>query len=322
MIWFIGVVEDINDPLERGRMRVRCFGYHSESTQDVPTDALPWASPMMPITSASISGVGQSPTGIKQGTWVVGFFRDGEYAQDPIIMGTLPSYSTAPNKTIGFRDPTGTYPKAIGNDLPDSAKASTYSQSWVDAARSTAQSTANHISIPDIADPIYPNNQVNESESGITIEIDDTNGKTRYGVTHNSGTYDEMQHNGDHVKVIQGNDYTLIAGDDFVEVQGDVIVYANGQTVNVNADQFIFNSGSYNELIRIDDLTTKLNLLITEFNAFTLVFNSHIHTVEHNGTHASTTPLSAVETPIIAVDATAFSKTDYNNPDITHGPGV
>ena len=82
-VWFIGVVEDINDPEEMGRVRVRCFGYHNGNTDAIPTASLPWASVMNGVTSASTTGVGNSSTGLVQGSWVVGFFRDGTSAQDP-----------------------------------------------------------------------------------------------------------------------------------------------------------------------------------------------------------------------------------------------
>ena len=32
-----------------------------------------------------------------EGTWVVGFFRDVQDKQQPIIMGTLPGYSQVPD---------------------------------------------------------------------------------------------------------------------------------------------------------------------------------------------------------------------------------
>ena len=45
--WFFGVVEDRNDPLQLGRVRVRAFGYHSgDSVNDLPLDQLPWAQPI------------------------------------------------------------------------------------------------------------------------------------------------------------------------------------------------------------------------------------------------------------------------------------
>jgi len=88
--WFVGVVEDRQDPKHLGRVRIRCLGYHTEDLVKLPTTDLPWAHPMNPITSATVSGIGQTPLGVVEGTWVVGFFTDGSEAQQPMIMGTLP----------------------------------------------------------------------------------------------------------------------------------------------------------------------------------------------------------------------------------------
>jgi hypothetical protein len=77
--WFTGVIEDINDPKEMGRVRVRCYGYHNADKVEIPTEELPWATPMVPVTSASMTEVGQSATGLLHGSWVVGFFRDGPH---------------------------------------------------------------------------------------------------------------------------------------------------------------------------------------------------------------------------------------------------
>ena len=87
--WWTGVVEDRDDPEKLGRCRVRIFGYHTSDTRELPTKDLPWAIPIQPITSAATSGVGATPVGVVTGTWVVGWFLDGEEAQRPIIMGTL-----------------------------------------------------------------------------------------------------------------------------------------------------------------------------------------------------------------------------------------
>ena len=77
-VWFYGVVEDRHDPLYLGRVRVRCIGWHTDdktSGSGIPTDDLPWADVINPITSASMSGIGRSPTGMVPGTHVFGFFR-------------------------------------------------------------------------------------------------------------------------------------------------------------------------------------------------------------------------------------------------------
>lgn len=87
--WWIGVVEDRNDPEKIGRCRVRILGYHLDNKEVLPTGDLPWAMPMQSITSAGISGKGSAPLGPLEGTWVVGFFLDGKDKQQPMIMGTM-----------------------------------------------------------------------------------------------------------------------------------------------------------------------------------------------------------------------------------------
>ena len=89
-IWWHGVVEDRKDPLFLGRCRVRILGWHTENKAELPTEMLPWAQVLMPITSASQTGVGEAPVGPVEGTWVMGFYRDGELAQEPVMVGTLP----------------------------------------------------------------------------------------------------------------------------------------------------------------------------------------------------------------------------------------
>ena len=36
-VWWMGIVEDRIDPSETGRVRVRILGYHTPSTEDLPT---------------------------------------------------------------------------------------------------------------------------------------------------------------------------------------------------------------------------------------------------------------------------------------------
>jgi GH24 family phage-related lysozyme (muramidase) len=93
MIYY-GVVEDrVSDPLKLGRCKVRIVGLHSEDNKVLPAKELPWAMVMQPTTSSANSGIGHSPTGIVEGTWVMVVFRD-EYNQFPVIIGTLPGIPT------------------------------------------------------------------------------------------------------------------------------------------------------------------------------------------------------------------------------------
>ena len=73
--WFTGVVEDRFDPEEMNRVKVRCFGYHTEDIGILPTDKLPWATVMMPATDSGTSGIGNTPHGLMEGSWVVGFLE-------------------------------------------------------------------------------------------------------------------------------------------------------------------------------------------------------------------------------------------------------
>lgn len=85
---YTGVVESRNDPLKLGRCQVRIVGLHSHDKNLLKTEDLPWAYPLQPITSAGISGIGQSPLGPVEGSWVCIIFRD-EDQQQPIMIGTI-----------------------------------------------------------------------------------------------------------------------------------------------------------------------------------------------------------------------------------------
>lgn len=84
-VWFTGKIENISDPQKLNRVKVRCFGFYDD---DVAIRDLPWATVMMPTTTASIRGNAANHH-LEVGSWVVGFFRDGPSAQDPIVMGSI-----------------------------------------------------------------------------------------------------------------------------------------------------------------------------------------------------------------------------------------
>ena len=113
--WFVGCVEDRNDPERLGRVRVRCLGYHTEDKSKIPTEDLPWASVMMPVTTPSMNGLGETPSFLTPGSWVIGFFTDAQTMQEPIVMGTLPGRNSVDrDKSKGFNDPTNEYISDFG----------------------------------------------------------------------------------------------------------------------------------------------------------------------------------------------------------------
>lgn len=149
--WFIGVVEDTNDPKKLNRVKVRCFGYHTDDKAEVKTEDLPFATVMMPTTSASVEGIGQNHQ-LLSGSWVVGFFRDGPSAQDPIILGSIMSFTEkARDTSLGF---SGTFGNKEGiSDVP--------------------------LEVDDLNA-----NQVTKTVGGHLFELDNTVGEERINMTH------------------------------------------------------------------------------------------------------------------------------------------
>lgn len=98
-----GVVENRNDPLRLGRCQVRIVGLHTHDKTALPTEQLPWAYPLQPITSAAMNGIGLTPVGVVEGTWVIVMFRD-EDKQQPIILGTVGGIPQNESRTVDSDD--------------------------------------------------------------------------------------------------------------------------------------------------------------------------------------------------------------------------
>lgn len=80
-VTFTGVVEGRDDPAKMGRLRVRIIGLHTDDTNIVPTEELPWAQVVAPINGSRNFSLP------KDGEWVTGFFQDGYNSQMPVVTG-------------------------------------------------------------------------------------------------------------------------------------------------------------------------------------------------------------------------------------------
>lgn len=294
-VWFQGVVEDRADPELLGRVRVRCLGFHTENKEQLPTEDLPWAYPIQPITSAAMNGIGYAPVGPVEGTWVFGFFRDGESAQEPMILGTLggiPQEKAKPKE--GFNDPNGTYPieELLGepdtNRLARGVEEQTYVEFKKDPEYIDKMKVAGGIGGdgPEVEEPEtpyqakYPFNHVRFSESGHLEELDDTPGAERMHRYHRSGTFEEIHPDGSKVLKIVNSQYEVILKDNNLHVKGDLnvtvegkaniyskgdcIVQTDGNMEQVVAQDLKINAGgqvqiSAGDLVTIKGNTIKLN---------------------------------------------------------------
>ena len=252
-LWFTGVVEDRNDPNKAGRVRVRALGHHTSNTTILPTSDLPWAHCMLPSTSAGISGLGQSATGLVEGSWVLGYFRDGMDRQEMVVLGTLPGVPAELSQAGGFYDPNGIYPKY--KDEPDVNRLAVNNEDLEHlsltlrkATRITGIATAdfNAYKNPDNTDvlasdgdtfdqpevpyaAVYPKNNVYESESGHIMEYDDTSGSERIHQRHRTGTSYEIDASGNKVEIIKGESYRLLSNKEQVQIQGNSDITIDGR---------------------------------------------------------------------------------------------
>lgn len=241
MTWFIGVVEDVNDPLLINRVRVRCVGYHPKDKTLLPTDKLPWA----PFISSTAL---MSAPMINQGDWVVGFFIDGVLAQQPVVIGSYISIpETQANVNDGFNDPSGIHPRLIGEGTnsrhargeegtPD-RNAVAYTKSSATAAVPVADGTKFTEPLSQF-DARYPYNHVMETDRGHVFELDDTPDAERIQVFHRKGSFVEFHPDGTVVHRAVNNKYqiTLEADNTYVgsnmnmSVVGSVNIIAGANT--------------------------------------------------------------------------------------------
>jgi hypothetical protein len=195
--WFIAKVEDIDDPKQLGRARIRIVNEHPP---ELTTDKLPWASIVAPATSASHRGIGVTPVGLKEGSTVIGFFIDA-YGQYPTILGTWHFVPDEEN-----HDVTGL---ARGQDLVDKRKA-TGEPDPSYAAR-------------------YPYNQVLQTEAGHVVEIDDTPGAERIHVYHKAGTYIEINQDGRIIIKSVNDSFDITEGAKNIYVKGNCNIQTDGK---------------------------------------------------------------------------------------------
>ncbi len=264
-VWWHGVVEDINDPLKLGRCRVRIYGFHTSNKALIPTESLPWAAVMQPITSAAMSGKGRSPTGLLSGTWVVGFFRDGPHAQDPIVIGTIAGYpfpdeyGNYKDSESGFYDPSGTYPLDSYAGEQDTNRLARGEN-----LNNTILKDKEESRIPKVPTAItgewqepqsaygatYPHNHVYESESGHIMEIDDTLGNERLHRYHKAGSFEEIGPSGSRVTKIVGDDYEIVIGSKSAVIKGNVLYTNEGKAqFKVGRDFYLEVDGDVRTLV-------------------------------------------------------------------------
>lgn len=276
--WFMGVIEEVVDPKKRNRVKVRCFGYHTDDKGILTTEDLPFATVMMPNTSPSVDGIGMNHQLLK-GSWVIGFFRDGPSAQDPIVMGSLASFTEeAPNPEKGF---TGDYGKtAETEDNP-------------------AEVDANN------------KNQVLKTVGGHLIELDNTVGLERINIKHGTNT-STLNIDKDGITILKSTGIVAEDAEEDEEPKTHTLtldpstntinlLHHSGTTINISTEGTV-SIDAVNDIVNIDGNTTITGTLhvteeqtndktITATDSITgkgVVLDTHTHTISSGSSAGNT----------------------------------
>lgn len=262
-IWWVGVVEDRNDPEQLGRVRVRCFGWHTQDKELIPTNLLPWAHTLLPANHPAA----YTP---KEGDMVMGFFMDGISGQNPVVMGVVPGKpGKKPKYDQGFSDPRtdfGSVPKKPSDSAEAYPKGKYLKESTMNRlARGKSESTViqtrkknRKSSIksaggvtwaepnPAFA-PKYPYNNAIESESGHAFELDDTPNNERVHLAHRNGSYIEIDKDGNRLERVQKDHYSVTMGSDHVYISGKCSVTIDGDyNIRVGGNMNVEVAGQIN----------------------------------------------------------------------------
>ena len=96
------------------RYKVRIIGLHDMGEVNIPSQDLPWANIMYPVTAGGGQAAASQTPNLRQGNMVFGFFLDEKDQQVPVIMGVLGNNSQTPlSSTIGDNKVTDATPGII-----------------------------------------------------------------------------------------------------------------------------------------------------------------------------------------------------------------
>ena len=94
--------------------------------------------------------------------------------------------------------------------------------------------------------PVYPYNNIHQTEAGHSFEMDDTPGRERVRIQHRSGTFIEMHPDGSEVHKVYGDGYEITVRDKNVLVEGVCNMTVNGDcNINIKGDRLEQVEGNY-----------------------------------------------------------------------------
>ena len=274
-LFFIGVVENNDDPQLEGRVKVRAFSVHGNNRQ-IPTQDLPWA-----VVASGSYDLSQPPPPLN--SFVYGMFLDGRDAQTPLVLGLIPGqylkdgldpekngWGVIPHRN-GDELAKGSRPRDVGQPsmsrlargeyidqtyvlgqelgrLEDQKIAGTKDESDMESKHETwsEPSTAYNAQ--------YPHNKVIETAHH-SIELDDTPDGERIMIHHKSGSFVQIDSVGTVTQKAVGDRFDVTDGshhqatgdgcNHYVTIGGNAHVYVKGnKTEEIEGDYRLIVRGN------------------------------------------------------------------------------
>lgn len=244
-LFFIGVIEEIVDLRKEGRVKVRAFNIHGTNDQ-ISTEDLPWA---------IVCWGNYDPNyHLHLNDWVFGVFLDGREAQQPMVLGLIPTQTTkVPEpETDGYGAyPTSSCENQMGpNEFGQPRNSKTHRGEYLnetfikdmDVLRvkdiQGVEGTDAWSEPPPAANPEYPYNRTIETAKH-RIELDDSDGNERITIHSNSGSYIEISSRGttkhksihDKYEINDENQYVYVGGCSNVVIEGNAHVMVKGNKI-------------------------------------------------------------------------------------------
>lgn len=224
--FFLGIVESIDDEDKLGRVKVRLLQGQDPNNTGIGTDDLILAYPLMPVHGGTHVGIGVSPVGQLLGSTVVGLYIPGSSpgrGAGAWILGSWPIIQSGDHAVSSYARGQGPVQKE-----------------YVEGVEPRSQYAAE-----------YPYNKTITTRNGHVIELDDTPGKGRIHVYHNSGSYIEMNPDGSIVTKAMGDDLSVTMNNkSVVAMTGDIKIIASDGEITIISEKDI-NVQSNNGTIRV-----------------------------------------------------------------------
>jgi hypothetical protein len=233
--WFTGEIKDINDEDKKfNRVKVKCHGYHPD---EITSSKLPWATVMMPVTSAGTPNVGANHH-LEVGSWVFGFFRDGPSAQDPVVIGSITTstsgtadlHSSASTTNKIYRSQAGHLIEIENGTLTPAVKA-------VEAVVGVEASEG-----VEAVEEVVGVEAVAESQSGDYLRVTHRGG-TKIEIDDDNNLTITVKEGGDLGITVEKGDTTIITGGDTnIKSTGDTTITSTGKSSIVSGKEVTITS--------------------------------------------------------------------------------